>query len=96
MDLSFAPDGRTLASASRDRTIKLWDPATGRELRTLRGHDEWVMCLAFAPDGRTLATGGYADTVRLWQAASSDEVAAVQAEQRAKAAPSGAGATPAP
>jgi WD40 repeat protein len=96
MDLSFAPDGRTLASASMDRTVKLWHLATGRELRTLRGYDGMVFGLAFAPDGRALATGGFSDGVRVWEAASFDEVAASQAEQRVEAAPSGAGATPAP
>jgi WD40 repeat protein len=96
LDLSFAPDGRTLASASQDRTVKLWHLATGRELRTLRGYDGVVRGLAFAPDGRALATGGFSDGVRVWEAASFDEVAAAQAAQLAEAAPSGAGATPAP
>ena len=37
--MAFSPDGKTLASASLDKTIKLWDVATGKEQSTLKGHD---------------------------------------------------------
>jgi WD40 repeat protein len=96
LNLSFAPDGRTLASASRDRTVKLWHLATGRELRTLRGYEGSVLGFAFAPDGRALAAAGFSDGVRVWEAASFDEVAAAKAAHRAEAARSSAGAIPAP
>jgi WD40 repeat protein len=64
--VTFAPDGRTLASGSDDKTIKLWDVASGREVRTLSGHTASVWSVAFAPDGRTLASGSYDGTVQLW------------------------------
>ena len=63
---AFAPDGRTLASGSLDHTIKLWDSASGRLLRTLTGHTHWVNSVAFSPDGRTLASGSGDKTIKLW------------------------------
>ena len=56
--LAFSPDGRTLASGSYDRTVKLWDVATRRLKTTLSGHTNWVFSVAFAPDGASLASGG--------------------------------------
>src|SRR6185312_2910061 len=55
--VAFSPDGHRLASASLDKTIKLWDVLTGREVFTLRGHPAGVLSVAFSPDGRRLATG---------------------------------------
>jgi WD40 repeat protein len=56
--LAFSPDGRALASSSRDGTVKLWDLTTGRVRATLEAHPRgWVNAVAFSPDGRTIATG---------------------------------------
>jgi WD40 repeat protein/tetratricopeptide (TPR) repeat protein len=65
-DVAFSPDGKTLALASREASVQLWEVATGKLLETLRGHPSSVNAVAFSPDGRTLASGGADQTVRLW------------------------------
>src|SRR5258708_914801 len=56
MSVAFSPDGGLLASASWDKTIKLWDPHTGEHLRTLEGHPSEVVSVAFSPDGGPLTS----------------------------------------
>jgi WD40 repeat protein len=79
--VAFSPDGRTLASAGMDRTIKLWDWASRESLATLKGHEAPVLSVAFSPNGKTLASAegsepGRKDfSIRLWFAATDDEVA---------------------
>ena len=55
--VALSPDGRILATGSFDKTARLWEVATGREISTLKGHDAAVSSVAFSPDGRLLATG---------------------------------------
>ena len=72
--VAYSPDGRTLASASRDHTVKLWDAATGQVVRTLRGHAEPVHGVAFSPDGRRIASASFDRTIKLWDAATGQEL----------------------
>jgi len=55
-----------LVSGSDDKTIKLWNVETGKEIRTLKGHDELVISVNFSPDGKTLVSGSYDKTIKLW------------------------------
>ncbi|KAL8299079.1 hypothetical protein RB593_009133 [Gaeumannomyces tritici] len=67
--VAFAHDGKTVASASHDTTVKLWNTATGGCRATLKGHNGWVSSVAFAHDGKTVASASYDKTVKLWDTA---------------------------
>ncbi|KAB5549438.1 WD40-repeat-containing domain protein [Coniochaeta sp. 2T2.1] len=67
--VAFSSDGRYLASALSDKTVKIWEPATGRCLQTLEGYSGWVNSVAFSSDGRYLASVLGDGTVKLWELA---------------------------
>ncbi len=64
--VAFSPDGKALASASFDQTVRLWDAATGSQLQTLESHTGLVSAVAFSPDGKALASASDDQTVHLW------------------------------
>jgi len=65
-DVKFSPDSRIIASASFDKSIKLWDGKTGKFLGTLRGHVQAVYQIAWSADSRLLVSGSADSTVKLW------------------------------
>ena len=74
-DVAFSPDGRRLAAASHDGTVKILDPATGRELGALRGTKGRVWAVAFGPDARRIATGSADDPgVILWDSMNGERI----------------------
>jgi RNA polymerase sigma factor (sigma-70 family) len=72
--LAFAPDGKTLVSAGLERTLGIWDVASGKLLRRLVGHNDFVRAVAVSPDGKTIASASLDKTVRLWDFATGKEL----------------------
>jgi eukaryotic-like serine/threonine-protein kinase len=86
VSVAFSPDEKRIVSAScnspdgggaggsRDNTLKVWDAATGQEIRTLKGHTAPVSRVAFSPDGRRIVSGSLDETLKVWDAATGQEL----------------------
>ncbi|MBH8564879.1 caspase family protein [Nostoc sp. CENA67] len=72
--VAFSPDSKTIASASWDKTVKLWNAATGKEIITLKEHTYPVWSVTFSPDGKTIASASADTTVKLWNAATGKKI----------------------
>jgi WD40 repeat protein len=65
--VAWSPDGKRIATGSRDRAVTVWDAATGAELLTLRGHTAPVTSVAWSPDGERIASTAEDGTLRVWE-----------------------------
>lgn len=68
--VAFSLDGKYITSGGMDRTVKIWDVASGREARTLEGHTDVVYSVAFSPNSRRIASGSNDKTVKIWKVTS--------------------------
>jgi WD40 repeat protein len=64
---AFSPSGQLLASGNFDKTIKMWNVQTGKELCTLNGHTQLVLSVAFTPDDKFLISVDNAGIIKIWQ-----------------------------
>jgi WD40 repeat protein/uncharacterized caspase-like protein len=78
ISVAFSPDGRLIATGSADNTIKLWDAATGNQLRSVEGHTGPVNSVAFSPDGNVIASGSWDKTIKLWDVATGNQVRSLE------------------
>ena len=76
---AFSPDGRTIATASRDHTARVWDVATAKELFRLYGHTNDILDVAYSPDGTHVITGGWDGVVRVHSVRFEDVLAQARA-----------------
>lgn len=65
-DVAFNPNGTRLAIAGRDGNTTVWEPVSGKQIGTLRGHQDWVVYTAFSQNGRLLATASTDRTIKIW------------------------------
>jgi len=72
--MSFSPDGKTLAFASSDNTIKLWNVQNGEKINTFHGHSNSVNSVSFSPDGKILASASNDNTIKLWDVQTGQEI----------------------
>jgi WD40 repeat protein len=79
---AWSPDGKTLAASSTEKTVTLFDAATGRPLRHLQGNPFSATSLAYAPDGRTLAAGYENGSIVIWNCATAKMVRQFRASER--------------
>jgi WD40 repeat protein len=75
---NYSSDGRRIVSASFDRTVRIWDASTGKQLKTLIGNTDKVSIAAYSPDGLVIVSGAVDGTVRLWNARSGDQLSVLR------------------
>ena len=79
--VAWRPNGSKVASASRDRTVRVWDATTGNQEVLVTGHKDWVEAVAWSPDGTRLVSASRDRTARVWDAASGTELAVLHGHE---------------
>lgn len=72
--IQFDPEGKAIATANSDKSLKLWQAKSGRKIRSIVGHSKAVNAIAYSPDGQKLVSGSSDKTVKLWQAKTGQEI----------------------
>ena len=67
--VAFSHDGKQVVSGSWDKTLRIWDAVTGKEVQKLEGHSHWVNSVAFSHDGKQVVSGSNDKTLRIWDQA---------------------------
>jgi WD40 repeat protein len=81
--VAFSPDGKYIASGNGDATVSVWETATGREVRIMKGHTGTIWAVPFSPDGRLIASASWDNTAIIWDAASGREIRKLGGEKSA-------------
>ena len=81
--VAYSPDGKRIVTGSDDKTLRVWDALTGREIMTLKGHTFAMGCVAYSPDGKRIVSGSYRigsneKTLRVWDAQTGREILALK------------------
>ena len=75
--IAFTPDGKYAVTGSFDKSIKLWEVPSGKDVRTYTGaagHKDLILSVAFSPDGKSIASGSQDNTAKLWDVPTSGSV----------------------
>ena len=77
VSIAISPDSNYVATGSKDKSVKLWDLRSGKEVRSFQGHEHTVNTLNFSTDGKLLISGSYDKSTRVWEVATGKELFAI-------------------
>jgi len=82
ISIAFSPDAKMMLSGSQDKTLKLWDVGTGKEIRTFAGHAGPVIAVAFSPEGKTVCSAGTDRLIKIWDLDTGKEIRSIKGRQQ--------------